>query len=695
MDAATPNPKKPRLSRRLLSHLTLTLTILVTLAFICLAVISPPTQDAQALTWEEAGIVAVNAAVFAGAGSAFGPVGTVLGAGAGAVVGMLVVFGVSGSGDVYNGAAAIMASNLKNQTMDLLGMAKSGNHNTQMLWNTSAHGFARNAAWAAKALYDEQTANSESYVYDSHYVLSRSGVGDGSIAYVWSVAVQYSAVLNLHLDLAQRFVGDYADMHWGYYEHAGSSSVMADSSIGAHATRGTEFMTALSPSDDPTKLVTVCANNSIYILNCGTSDIPVLVKNAAGEAVINEIMTPSNGVIDFMLDDYGLASGEYSIDASYEAAHYTEIFGMFGKAISNARSVYPAMISFYKDGENAMVDFACYKKGAQYMVQTQDPYFRQAEYAPYIYFCPSAAQYVGCPGAVEIDLASIFTDLGAIIGRTSQMQVSANNFAQSYYNAIRLNGGGDYLPMPDILFPDVQDLLDRGYTWEQIYLIYMAYLDNMDEWFENHSVMRDNDVNISAASLDLVCLGGIYAANGTMLYGPDCVFTPVISLDDMTLTVGENNTMTQPGFAIVWMDHAETLEGLSRVNYSKMDYVPLHAGYNLSIMEMTHIGEQVDEYTLTITTLNFTIYAPNGNITGPQSLTDMEWIAQHWYYIAVLAGVVCLLGAMATRNTPILAAGLVLIAAGAIGWFLAGDHSLLSWLSMEPSNLRAWLQNLR
>jgi len=693
MESSTPKPDKPGRSRRLLSHFTLTLTILVTLAFICLAVISPPTQDAQALTWEEAGIIGANAGVMALAGSTFGPIGTALGAGAGAVIGALLVFGVLNGGDVYGDAPAIMAMNLKNQTMDLLGMAESANHNTGQLWNTSAYYFARKAEYAAKALYDEQTANEEPYVYDSHYVLDRSGVGDGSIAYIWSVAAQYSAVMNLHSDLAQRFVGDYADMHWGYYGYA-TESVMADSSISTHATRETEFMTALYPGDDPAKLVTVCANNSIYILNCGTSDIPVLVKNAAGEAVINETMTPSNGVIDFMLDDYGLASGEYSIDASYEAAHYTEIFGMFGKAISNARTVYPAMISFYKDGENAIVDFACYKMGAQYMVQTQDPYFRQAEYAPYIYFCPASQAYGGCAGAKEIDLTSIFTDLETIIGRTSQMQISANNFAQSYYNAIKLNGGGDYLPMPDILFPDPQDLLDRGYSWEQIYLIYMAYLDNMDEWFETHSVMRDTNINISAASLDLACLGGIYDANETMLYGPDCVFTPVISLDDMTLTVG-NNTMTQPGFAIVWMDHAETLEGLSPLNYTKMDYVPLHAGYNLSIMEMTHLGQAVDEYTLTITTLNFTIYAPNGNITGPQSLTDMEWILQHWYYISILGGVVCLLGAMATRNMPILAAGLILIAAGAIGWYLAGDHSLLSWLSMEPSNLKAWLQNLR
>jgi len=67
----------------------------------------------------------------------------------------------------------------------------------------------------------------------------------------------------------------------------------------------------------------------------------------------------------------------------------------------------------------------------------------------------------------------------------------------------------------------------------------------------------------------------------------------------------------------------------------------------------------------------------------------------HWYYIAILAGIVFLMGAMATRNTPILIAGVILIAAGGIGWYLAGDPSILDWLSMAPDNMVAWLQNLR
>lgn len=270
------------------------------------------------------------------------------------------------------------------------------------------------------------------------------------------------------------------------------------------------------------------------------------------------------------------------------------------------------------------------------------------------------------------------------------MQTVANNFAQSYYNYLVANGPDAPRIMPSIIFPDPSQL--EGMSWQQIYAMLLAYLTQMDPWFETHTVMGMDNVNISAESLDLLCRGAIYNASGGVVYNDSAVWTPYISLEDMTLTAGQNNTMTQPGFVIVW-GHAEDLANFSQP--TACVYVPVTIGWNLSIEEMTLKGAQVTEATLTVTEIKWVVYEPGGNITPPQGLNDLDWIIDHWYYLAVIGGVICLLGAIATRNMPILAAGLVLMAAGAIGWYLAGDTSLLSWLSMEPPNLRAWLQGLR
>lgn len=290
----------------------------------------------------------------------------------------------------------------------------------------------------------------------------------------------------------------------------------------------------------------------------------------------------------------------------------------------------------------------------------------------------------------KVSLTPAAQKIAAINNKVAQLQITANTFAQTYYNYLVVNGPDAPRIMPDILFPD-PSVLD-GMTWQQIYAMFLAYLTQLDPWFEENSVMGMDDVNISKESLNLLCRGAIYNASGGMVYNDTTVWTPYISLEDMTLTAGQNNTMTQPGFAIVW---GNVNELANFTNPTNAIYLPIKAGWNLSIEEMALNGTQVTETTLTVTTIKWIIYEPGGNITMPQGVNDLQWIIDHWYYIAMISGVICLLGAIATRNMPILAAGLVLLAAGAAGWYIAGDTSLLDWLSMEPPNLSAWLQNLR
>ncbi len=90
MDPSTPqNPNKPRLSRRLLSHFTLTLSVLLALSLVTLAVIGPATDPVEAKSWEEvAVVVGANAAAGAAIGFAVADgLGAVLGAAGGAIIG--------------------------------------------------------------------------------------------------------------------------------------------------------------------------------------------------------------------------------------------------------------------------------------------------------------------------------------------------------------------------------------------------------------------------------------------------------------------------------------------------------------------------------------------------------------------------------------------------------------------------------
>jgi len=699
MDPSTPqNPNKPRLSRRLLSHFTPTLSVLLALSFLTLAVIGPATDPVEAKSWEEVAVVtAANAAAGAAIGFAVADgLGGILGSAGGAITGLfLALMGEEKENAAFSGAIAAYANSLKNITDDYFGLtldAAGANYNT--LWNTSQYYLIQKAQWAAQQLYDHQIANNLSTTYDPFYVLSRSEVANATTGFTWAMGQQFAAVLNSHSDLASTFVGTYDGMKWGLIIGGESGlaynqAIYTKSDAELKPNRLCEILT-VGRCASASKYITVSANSDIYLVNTGDAEQTRLmtIKARNGTTVWSESVTLARyRYITVNLGELGYPSGDYYLSYSSDAISTDHLrwFGQFSNAISSSGDIYPAILSFVKDGEEAKLDFwsilysdKMYSNGAGYQ------FVARGSGEIFAYF--NSETDPGC--------RSQFTDalryMRDIIGRTAEMQTTANNFAQSYYNYLVANGPDAPRIMPSIIFPDPSQL--EGMSWQQIYAMLLAYLTQMDPWFEDNSVMGLDNVNISAESLDLLCRGAIYNASGGIVYNDTTVWTPYISLEDMTLTAGQNNTMTQPGFVIVW-GHANALDNFSQP--TACVYVPVTIGWNLSIEEMTLKGAQVTETTLSVTQIKWVVYEPGGNITMPQGLNDLDWIINHWYYLAIIGGVICLLGAIATRNMPILAAGLVLMAAGAIGWYLAGDTSLLSWLSMEPPNLRAWLQGLR
>jgi hypothetical protein len=152
-------------------------------------------------------------------------------------------------------------------------------------------------------------------------------------------------------------------------------------------------------------------------------------------------------------------------------------------------------------------------------------------------------------------------------------------------------------------------------------------------------------------------------------------------MEDYTLIVG-NNTMTQPGFAIKWGNLPslnETMGSPSNSTFAPatMQYIAFGVNWTMDIKQIYYEGQAVDSVALSVT--NLTVTSPN--VTGPADppnvLSDLEWLLSRWYYFAIVAGIICLLAAISFRNAAIIAIGLLLLAAGGIGYYVAGDFSLL------------------
>jgi hypothetical protein len=243
-------------------------------------------------------------------------------------------------------------------------------------------------------------------------------------------------------------------------------------------------------------------------------------------------------------------SGDYKIVTTSSGIH---AYGLVGKAIANAATLTPTIVTVIRstDGQ-ALFD---------------------GEGMSHIWFEHATEQYA-------VDLSNITTKVGAITAKVATMQTTANNFAQAYYNTLIINGGDDNRVMPDIVFPDPENLDQM--TYEQVYGIYLTYLTQQQAWFQNYTVQSPDPVNISQESLHLKVRGQIWDASGHLLYSNVTVFTPYISLDDMDPIIG-NNTMTQPGFVIIWGE-STSLDALEHL--TNISYIPIQAGYVLKIEEM-------------------------------------------------------------------------------------------------------------
>jgi hypothetical protein len=135
------------------------------------------------------------------------------------------------------------------------------------------------------------------------------------------------------------------------------------------------------------------------------------------------------------------------------------------------------------------------------------------------------------------------------------------------------------------------------------------------------------------------------------------------------------------------------------VSVPTLKYMELANNYTMDIIEIIYDGNSVSEVALTVDKL--TLVLPGGTpLPDPPKtdiLTDLDWLLSRWYYFAIVAGLICLIASISFRNTAIIIIGLVLLAAGVIGYYLAGDFSILDALnlSITPPNLTTWLQNLR
>lgn len=663
MDAGTPNPNKPRLSRRLLSHFTLTLSVLLALSFITLAVVGPTTQEVEA----------VVPLVVVGAGIAIAAM-------AGFIAGWYANNILKDQSDASGNLVAAYREQMANSYNNYLELAESTALNEAELIELTSNYYARLGEMAALQLYQELESQGAAFVYDRNYIFEEAGIYDDLFKQYEMTTAGFRATFDTLDQLQQTFVGDYASMT---------------------LTKGNAVGTAATPID------MVPVTKLTYAGSTGTK-YHVFDSNASFYAYQTGITASHTFTL---LYPNGTVAGSKTFEMRQDNAPvYKWALRDMIPNIENGSHVLNLQIPIQTDVhifcDRAMKSFVGTNDGSQtpgILVWETGNAQTYANYLGGFTGYPLSTDFnvtLNGDGASDVALKDSANAIGSAYSQIITLGTIVNNYAQTYFNYLVTNGD-DGIPFtpPSVVLIDPAQMAEMSMA--ELYAIYLSYMMAMEQGFLDGYTVKLSDVPISIEALKLVCRGSIYNETGVLQHGNTTIFTPFPTLEPMTLALG-NNTLTQPGFIIKWGNGTSISElyadpSNGTFHPETMEYISFGLNWTLVLEEIYYEGESVE--TVTVTVADLTVYYPDldGPTDPPSSLSDLEWLLSRWYYFAIVAGIICLLAAISFRNVAIIAVGLILLAAGGIGYWMAGDFSLLGGLglSIQPPNLTAWLQHLR
>lgn len=553
MDATPQNPKKPRLSRRLLSHFTLTLSVLLALSFVTLAVVGPSTQkvEAGATNWRDQ-VNWMDPWTYSFADEIYD---------------YLIS---SKNNGLTTGDPEQYAQTLDTALRNSFTMVENQIKDFENHQNLLTYYYIRKAEWAARQLWLEQNSTGASKVFDPLYVLDESGICEDFEQYMHFCTQQFNEITSSLIGVGTNLTGFYSGVNVGIHAVMPSTSPYYNSELATPSTDLTLNLMFRTPN----------GNAELYYYD-GESDLFVVadvartytIKDMYGSQTLfsKSISTGSIAIpTRIPKEELNLTAGLYTLEWGtigniwpVSTTKIIELISVNGQSsVSGSDPTHP-LKGWYYSGSSKTITPDSVFIGAWVTVGQMANCYR---IMPYI-------------DAVK-----------SLISAISSAKTNAINFAQSYYNAIVISGDpGGAWDLPLMLMPDPSQM--EGMNWQQIYALYIAYLQQAHEWYQEHSGALDaSRVNISAESLNLKVRGSIVNETGVTLYDNTTVWTPFITNEEMVLELGPNVV----GFAmygIKW-GNSDSLQNFTISDSSTL--IGIDPGYTLYIQEMIYQNETVE-----------------------------------------------------------------------------------------------------
>jgi len=685
--------KPPKMARKLV------FLALVPFLFLTLALspaVSPP-ASAMTGSLDDLGIIGASAVAGAalGGGIADGP-GAAVGAAIGALFGFFVTYDGPDPAPNLNSPKNYYAVEKAMDLYNLLNLSDAQAANLITSFSGLTYFYARKAEFGAMALYENQTnwpkGTGRSHLFEPEWIFASADIYNGSQSQLWAIMQTYNECLSVLDDLPAMFQGTYNGMHYGLYVD-GSINTRDPVSIGTEPLIFRYFINMSTPTAGTTVVINPAYPLMLWKAPSAVSDTYSLqLYDYTGALAFNHTahLTDDSAVDSLDLKSLGVPLGRYHIDIT----NGWGVHGLGSPSSSAPGNCLPMLSAFTR--ASSTNDTLQWKNDIYFGGGNWRENFWSSIYdmigatAPKFVFqgdgtwaANAAINNHTVPMNGGNGLSGGISQLGIIEAATASMYSTVLSFAQTSYNLVKASGGSAVIPPADMIFPDPGQM--DGLTWQQIYLMYMAYMDQAAAWYHNYSSLDTTQVNFSAESMDLVIRAELKDSTGKQICDNSTIMTPYVSIYNMTLTTGNWTNFTQPGFVMVWGNTSLASNQQHRpvtadYNVTTCKFIKVQTGWKIKPWNMLYEGVACNTITLRITQLNYVVGNVSNDNPPPQGIGDWQWILEHWYYIGFIAAGALLLAAI-KGGMVVAVIGLIVLLASLGGYLYANWGDIYSWFN--------------
>ncbi len=195
----------------------------------------------------------------------------------------------------------------------------------------------------------------------------------------------------------------------------------------------------------------------------------------------------------------------------------------------------------------------------------------------------------------SVDMIELLEGYRKMIDIVKTTLEKSNTAAAAAWDVFTRAGAANILLSPSSFVPPNADLSES-----EMYVISIMAMHQLAEYTAaSGDILDKKDYRISPESLNVLILGDIYDAGGTLLY-KNVAFSPYVWLYDQSFTASATTTLRQTALFAIWGNTDHLDNSIVSSDISDAGLLSASDGYRVDVKEIMQSGKPVSEVSLKV-----------------------------------------------------------------------------------------------